>query len=102
MLEAVVAWAEGYLGADRLIAVGHRVVHGGADHYRPERVTAGLLDALDRLAPLAPLHEPHNIAPIRAIAAARPNLPQVACFDTAFHHTMPKVATRFALPREYE
>ena len=102
LLEAVIGWAEGHLGADRLIAVGHRVVHGGADHYRPERVTAALLDALDRLTALAPLHEPHNLAPIRAIAAARPNLSQVACFDTAFHHTMPKVATRFALPRDYE
>lgn len=102
LLEAVIGWAEGHLGADRLIAVGHRVVHGGPDHCRPERATAALLDALDRLTPLAPLHEPHNIAPIRAIAAARPNLLQVACFDTAFHHTMPKVATRFALPREYE
>ena len=102
LLEAVVGWAEGHLGADRLIAVGHRIVHGGPDHYRPERATAALLDGLDRLTPLAPLHEPHNIAPIRAIAAARPNLLQVACFDTAFHHTMPKVATRFALPPEYE
>jgi acetate kinase len=102
LLEAAMSWAEGHLGADKLVAVGHRVVHGGADHYRPERVTPALLDALDRLTPLAPLHEPHNVAPIRAIAATRPNLPQVACFDTAFHHTMPKVATRFALPREYE
>ncbi len=65
-------------------------------------MTPELLAALDRLAPLAPLHEPHNIAPMRAIAAARPKLPQVACFDTAFHHAMPIVATRFALPREYE
>jgi acetate kinase len=102
LLDRVIGWAEGHLGADQLIAVGHRVVHGGAAHDRPERVTPALLDALDRLAPLAPLHEPHNIAPIRAIAAARPKLPQVACFDTAFHHTMPAVATRFALPREYE
>jgi len=102
LLETVIGWAEDHLGSDKLIAVGHRVVHGGADHYRPERVTAALLSALDRLAPLAPLHEPHNVAPMRAIADARPNLPQVACFDTAFHHTMPKVATRFALPREYD
>jgi acetate kinase len=102
LLETVIGWAEGRLGADTLIAVGHRVVHGGPDHDRPERVTPELLAALDRLTPLAPLHEPHNIAPIRAIAAARPNLPQVACFDTAFHHTMPIVAARFALPREYE
>lgn len=102
LLDTVIGWAEDHLGADKLIAAGHRVVHGGSAHYRPERVTPALLDALDRLTPLAPLHEPHNISPIRAIAAARPKLPQVACFDTAFHHTMPKVATRFALPREYE
>jgi acetate kinase len=102
VLEHLIAWAEGNLGQDHLIAVGHRVVHGGPDHDRPERVTKPLLDALDRLVPLAPLHEPHNLAPIRAIMAARPNLLQVACFDTAFHHTMPVVATRFALPREYE
>jgi acetate kinase len=102
LLEAVLDWTETDLGADTLIAVGHRVVHGGSDHDRPERVTPELLAALDRLTPLAPLHEPHNIAPIRAIAAARPDLPQVACFDTAFHHSMPIVASRFALPREYE
>jgi acetate kinase len=101
-METVIGWAESQLGADALIAVGHRVVHGGADHIGPELVSDDLLAALDRLAPLAPLHEPHNIAPIRAIAAARPGLPQVVCFDTAFHHTMPKVATRFALPRDYE
>jgi acetate kinase len=102
VLEHLIEWTEGNLGQDHMIAVGHRVVHGGADHDRPELVTKPLLEALDRLTPLAPLHEPHNLAPIRAIMAARPNLPQVACFDTAFHHTMPVVATRFALPREYE
>lgn len=102
LLEAVVGRVEQHLGGDRLVAVGHRVVHGGSEHDRPERVTAALLDTLDGLAPLAPLHEPHNLAPMRAIAAARPTLPQVACFDTAFHHSMPQVATRFALPREYE
>ncbi|HEY0146862.1 MAG TPA: acetate/propionate family kinase, partial [Methylovirgula sp.] len=74
----------------------------GPDHDRPELVTPDLLAALDRLTPLAPLHVPHNLAPIRAIAIVRPKLAQVACFDTAFHHTMPIVATRFALPREYE
>ena len=102
LLDRVIGWTEDHLGADALIAAGHRVVHGGPAHDRPERVTPALLGVLDRLTPLAPLHEPHNISPIRAIAAARPKLPQVACFDTAFHHTMPKVATRFALPREYE
>ena len=87
-------------GADALVAVGHRVVHGGADFAAPALVTAALLDALAALAPLAPLHQPHNLAPIRALAAMRPELPQVACFDTGFHRTMPALATRFALPRE--
>lgn len=102
LIDTVVGWAEAHLGADQLVAVGHRVVHGGSAHDQPARVTPALLDELDRLTPLAPLHIPHNLAPIRAIAAARPDLPQVACFDTAFHHGMPAVATRFALPREYE
>ena len=102
LMDKVIGWAEGHLGADNLIAVGHRVVHGGPDHNRSERVTPELLAELDKLTPLAPLHEPHNLAPIRAVAAARPDLPQVACFDTAFHHTMPAVAMRFALPRAYE
>jgi acetate kinase len=102
LFKKVIDWAEAHVGEDPLIAVGHRVVHGGPDHARPERVTPELLAALERLTPLAPLHQPLNIAPIRAIAATRPDLPQVACFDTAFHHTMPAVAARFALPREYE
>lgn len=102
LIERVIRWAESHLGRYELIAVGHRVVHGGPDYDRPKRVTPELISALDRLVPLAPLHEPHNIAPMRAIAAARPDLAQVACFDTAFHHTMPVVAKRFALPREYE
>jgi acetate kinase len=102
LIEQVTGWAESHLGSDRLIAVGHRVVHGGPDYDKPQRVTPTLLSALDKLTPLAPLHEPHNIAPMRAILNARPDLPQVACFDTAFHHGMPVVATRFALPRKYE
>ena len=102
LLGAVITWAEDHLGDDKLIAAGHRIVHGGSVHTRPELVTPELLAELDKLTPLAPLHEPHNLAPIRAILAARPDLPQVACFDTAFHHSMPRVATRFALPRDYE
>jgi acetate kinase len=87
------------LRSDTLIAVGHRIVHGGAKHVAPEIVTKDLLAALQALTPLDPLHLPHNLAPIHAIVAARPTLPQVACFDTAFHHTMPLEASRFALPR---
>nr|WP_246503698.1 acetate kinase [Plastoroseomonas arctica] len=82
-----------------LRAVGHRVVHGGADHIAPEAVTPALLRALHTLAPLDPLHMPRNLAPIAALAARHPALPQVACFDTAFHHTLPPVAQRFGLPR---
>jgi acetate kinase len=83
-----------------LAAVGHRVVHGGTQFSASVRVDAGVLAALDKLAPLAPLHQPHNLAPIRALLAARPELPQVACFDTAFHRTQPALAQAFALPPE--
>ena len=101
-LGSLLEWAEGHLGADTLAAVGHRVVHGGRDHIAPVRLTPAVVEALDRLTPLAPLHQPHSLAPIRALMSRRPMLPQVACFDTAFHHTMPPVATRFALPRRFE
>ncbi len=102
LLGPVLDWVDGHLGADALAGVGHRVVHGGPDHACPVAITPALLSELDRLTPLAPLHQPHNLSPIRAIASIRPGMKQVACFDTAFHHTMPKVATRFALPRRWE
>ncbi|MGH7119138.1 MAG: acetate/propionate family kinase, partial [Acetobacteraceae bacterium] len=102
LLGTLLDWVESHLDKDSLIAVGHRVVHGGPDHDRPARVSPSLIQALARLSPLAPLHQPHNLSPIRAIATLRPNLPQVACFDTGFHHGMAAVATRLALPRKYE
>jgi acetate kinase len=80
-------------------AVGHRVVHGGTRHTRPVLVEAGVLDDLRDLVPLAPLHQPAAIAGIEAMLRARPGLPQVVCFDTAFHHTMPEAAARLPLPR---
>ena len=83
-----------------LAAVGHRVVHGGTQYSAPVRVDAGVLGALEKLVPLAPLHQPHNLAPIRTLLAARPELPQVACFDTAYHRTQPPLAQAFALPAE--
>lgn len=82
-----------------LRAAGHRVVHGGADHIEPEVVTQPLLAALRAMTQLDPLHMPRNLAPIQALATTRPDLLQVACFDTAFHHTMPPVAQRLGLPR---
>ena len=99
VLHTLLAFIDANLGREGLTAVGHRVVHGGADHIAPEVITSSLLTALEALTPLDPLHMPDNLAPIRAIASVRPKLAQVACFDTAFHHTMPAVATRFALPR---
>ena len=100
-LSGLLDWIGDHLDGDRLAAAGHRVVHGGAEFSGPVRVDQAMLDRLARLNPLAPLHQPHNLAAIRAILAVRPDLPQIACFDTAFHHTMPDIATRFALPPEF-
>lgn len=85
-------------GHEGLAAVGHRIVHGGPDYVAPVTVTPDLLDALEGLTSLDPLHLPRNLAPLHAIASARPALPQVCCFDTAFHHDMPAVAQAVALP----
>lgn len=87
-------------GGLELAAVGHRVVHGGMEHAEPVRLDSDVLAALDKLVPLAPLHQPHNLAPIRTLLESRPDLPQVACFDTAFHATNPDVSRRFAIPAE--
>lgn len=85
-----------------LRAVGHRIVQGGADHILPELVTPSLIDALQALTVLDPLHMPQALETIRAVSAARPGLAQAVCYDTAFHHTLPLEARRFALPRELE
>ncbi|MBV1834409.1 acetate/propionate family kinase [Novacetimonas pomaceti] len=94
-------WIGGHLGGLELMGVGHRVVHGGPDFIRPVRITPKVLADLAALTPFAPLHQPGSLAPARALLAQRPDLPQVACFDTAFHHTMPAVAQAQALPRSY-
>ena len=91
-------WLREALNGGELSGVGHRVVHGGVHYASPVRVDAEVLATLERLVPLAPLHQPHNLAPIRALLASRPDLPQVACFDTAFHRTNPEVAQLFGLP----
>jgi acetate kinase len=80
------------------VAVGHRVVHGGPDFSAPAAVDEAMLAKLERLVPLAPLHQPNNLAPIRALRAQMPRLLQVACFDTAFHRGHPEVADRYAIP----
>jgi len=85
----------------RLIAVAHRVVHGGPNYSKPVIITAEILKQLNSYQPLAPLHQQHNLAPVDVIAQMYPDLPQVACFDTAFHQTMPELAKQFALPKKY-
>jgi acetate kinase len=99
-LDFLLAFLTGELTGDRLVGVGHRVVHGGAAYAEPVRVDPDVLAALEQLVPLAPLHQPHNLAPIRLLLDRAPDLPQVACFDTAFHRTNPELAQRFALPPE--
>jgi acetate kinase len=97
-LPTLIPWARQQLGPRPLAALGHRIVHGGLRHAHPARVTPELLDELETLVPLAPLHEPHNLTPIRMAAKLSPGLPQIACFDTAFHRTVPELNQAFALP----
>jgi len=98
-LEHLVAFIRDRFSEHRLVAVGHRVVHGGPEYAKPVRIDAGIIRALEKYVPLAPLHQPHNLAPIKAILERTPALPQVACFDTAFHRNQPPVAQGFALPK---
>jgi acetate kinase len=101
VLPAILPWARERLGGRKLAALGHRVVHGGMRYFRPARVTPELLVELEKLVPLAPLHEPYNLAPIKMAMRLNPELPQVACFDTAFHRTAPDVEQAFALPYSF-
>ena len=100
-LDHVLAFLRAELVDDRLVGVGHRVVHGGPDYAQPLVVDATVAAALEKLIPLAPLHQPHNVAPIRRLLERAPDVPQVACFDTAFHRTNPELAQRFALAEEF-
>ena len=96
----LIGMASATIGDIPFEAVGHRVVHGGPNHARPVLIDDAVLSDLQDLVPLAPLHQPHNLAPIRAIRAAQPSLPQVACFDTAFHAGQSWEERSFALPRD--
>ena len=100
-LDAIAALLRSRFEGQVLAGVGHRVVHGGADHSAPLLITAPVMEKLDTFVPLAPLHQPHNLAAIRALQQARPDLPQVACFDTAFHRSQEMVAQLYGLPYEY-
>jgi acetate kinase len=95
-------WIEQAGGDFHPDAIGHRIVHGGDRLTQPMRVTPEVLRQIEVLIPLAPLHQPHNLAPIRFLAQCFPDLPQVACFDTAFHASQPRLERLFPLPRDYE
>ncbi len=100
-INIILSWLWDYFGNGTLLAVGHRVVHGGQTYSAPVLIDATVLAKLETLIPLAPLHQPHNLATIRVLLESMPSLPQVACFDTAFHRTQPDVAQRFAIPRRF-
>jgi acetate kinase len=100
-LNVVLDWLDTETGGDLPTAVGHRVVHGGSSYIQPQLVTDDVVSTLSRLEPLAPLHLPIEVAAIEALRARYPSLPQVACFDTAFHRTMPRVAQLYGLPRRF-
>jgi acetate kinase len=97
-LDRVIAFLREQIGGRLPVATGHRVVHGGPDYNAPTIISPPVLSKLESLAPLAPLHQPNNLAPIRIILDRQPNLLQVACFDTAFHRGHPEVADRYAVP----
>jgi len=99
-IKAFFKWFES-LTDNKLKAVGHRVVHGGQDYFKPVKITDKVIANLTKLIPLAPLHEPHNINAINIVSKIYPKIPQVACFDTSFHSTQLKLATLFAIPRKF-
>lgn len=99
LLVELLGWLSRHTSGDTLRAAGHRVVHGGTEFVEPVLLDTSVLDRLEALAPLAPLHQPHTLSAIRAVTRLRPDVPQIACFDTAFHAAQPTVATRLAIPR---
>ncbi|MFV0371853.1 MAG: acetate/propionate family kinase [Azonexus sp.] len=99
--DALLQWFMGSYSAWKIIAVGHRVVHGGERYAQPIVIDDTVLGHLESFVPLAPLHQPHNVAGIEALRALLPEVPQVACFDTAFHRSQPEIAQQFALPRSF-
>ena len=99
VIDALLAWLEARFGGEAFAAVGHRIVHGGMDFDAPVLLDDAVIEKLDALSPLAPLHQPAGLKLVRAMQRTRPGLPQVACFDTAFHRTQSALVTRMAIPR---
>ena len=101
-IAGILNWSSDFLAGGTLAAVGHRVVHGGRDFDGPAEVTDKTIEAMTALTALAPLHQPRCLSPMRAIRLLRPDLRQIACFDTAFHHGLAPPVSRFAIPRRFE
>lgn len=101
VIETVMDWMEAQFPGQSFAAISHRVVHGGPHYRAPVQVDDAILAELERLIPLAPLHQPAPLAMMRHFAATHPEIPQIACFDTAFHRTQPEVFQHFALPRHF-
>ncbi|TAL84513.1 MAG: acetate/propionate family kinase [Rhodanobacter sp.] len=101
LLAPLLTWITSHIGMESMVAVGHRIVHGGETYAQPVLLTDPVIADLTKLTSLAPLHQPHNLAAVQAMRKLCPNLPQVGCFDTAFHHSMAATVTRLALPRKY-
>ena len=101
LLDASLHWLKTNLDQNQIVAFGHRIVHGGDQFLAPVIITETILANLRKLTPLAPLHQPYNLAVIDGVRDRWPDLPQVGCFDTAFHHTQPKVEQMFALPKAF-
>lgn len=101
-VDTLMGWLEKRCGDDRLKAAGHRVVHGGPNYHGPQRISGEIIEELRQLSPFAPEHLPEEILLIQALQSRFPDLPQVVCFDTAFHHDLPRVARLLPIPRRYE
>lgn len=101
-VDTLMDWIEQRQQSEALTGVGHRIVNGGPNYYKPQRVTSGMMEELRELAPFDPDHLPEEILLTQAFHRRFPRLPQVACFDTAFHHDMPRVAQMLPIPRRYE
>lgn len=100
LIHRLISWIENHTLTGDLAAIGHRVAIGGLGHSGPARITGPLLEKLRTFVPLAPLHQPRNLEPIELLRASHPHVPQVACFDTAFHRTLPSIAQIYGLPRD--
>ena len=99
LIEKLLDWIDCHDEGFRLVMAGHRVVHGGQTFSEPVEITPTVFTEMERLTPLAPMHQPHSLAAVQAISGAMPELRQIACFDTSFHRTQPRVAQIYALPR---